>query len=509
MVVNPLFVHLVAWLPARGDLQQAIFCLLSFIFFIYFLRYTSQKTSPSISSAPHLSSIPSFLIPLKTFVCSASFVFLLLTALCFGLALFCKESALVLPVIMVFYFLFFQLQSPPKKSSLKPATAYRQQIFTWPNIILALLLIATALIWQTLRSGILSFESSISIGLTNFTYNLRAFPEVLFKFTLPFKIDVGPLYSVSFTIGGLVVIAIALFLWFKNTQIPHSQKLFGWLWFALFLLPSMIYRFIDMRSFFDFQDHRTLLPLVGILIFLALIWRDKFDHWQKVPTSFYSLFLILVITIGSVLTWNQTTHYSDEITFWTTAIAENHRGPIYVNRAGAKAEKGDQQGAMADYNQAIEIDPWLAEGYNGRGVLKVAMQDYDGAIADYDIAILRQPTRVAWIYFNRAEAKKAAGYYEAALADYTLALQEKPSIIDAYKMKALIYQKLEDNEKALAEYTAGIVANPEEAVELYNDRGILRAHLGDLDGARSDWETANKLDPSNPMPRHNLQMLKL
>src|SRR5439155_26586183 len=61
--------------------------------------------------------------------------------------------------------------------------------------------------------------------------------------------------------------------------------------------------------------------------------------------------------------------------------------PYYNKRGLAKEAKGDHDGAIADYNRAIELNPKHASAYNNRGIAKQAKGDLDGAIADYNRAI--------------------------------------------------------------------------------------------------------------------------
>ena len=54
----------------------------------------------------------------------------------------------------------------------------------------------------------------------------------------------------------------------------------------------------------------------------------------------------------------------------------------YVKSGYAKAKKGDLDGAIADFNRAIELDPKKAGAYTNRGSVRNAKGDLDGAIAD-------------------------------------------------------------------------------------------------------------------------------
>ncbi len=54
----------------------------------------------------------------------------------------------------------------------------------------------------------------------------------------------------------------------------------------------------------------------------------------------------------------------------------------YYNNGNAKAELQDYRGAIADYNKAIELKPDFAEAYINRGRAKYELKDLDGACLD-------------------------------------------------------------------------------------------------------------------------------
>src|SRR5215510_9047323 len=68
---------------------------------------------------------------------------------------------------------------------------------------------------------------------------------------------------------------------------------------------------------------------------------------------------------------------------------------FYRNRGNAWRSKGDNERAIADYDQAIRLDPKNAVAYYNRGNAWWGKGDLDRAIADYDQAIGLDPKDTA------------------------------------------------------------------------------------------------------------------
>lgn len=105
----------------------------------------------------------------------------------------------------------------------------------------------------------------------------------------------------------------------------------------------------------------------------------------------------------------------------------------YCNRASAKGAKGDLNGALADCNEAIKLEPNLDTAYDPRGNVDDDKRNLDAALADYTTAIKLNPDYAA-AYFNRGVAKHHKGDSIGALADYNkaitlwqIALRQKPN----------------------------------------------------------------------------------
>ena len=107
------------------------------------------------------------------------------------------------------------------------------------------------------------------------------------------------------------------------------------------------------------------------------------------------------------------------------------RAAALYNRGNAHAAKGDHAAAIADYDEALKLEPKNARAHNNRGTSHADAGQADQAIADFDQAI-RQDARFASAYFNRANAYAAKGETARALADYASALRFNRRNVNAY-----------------------------------------------------------------------------
>jgi tetratricopeptide (TPR) repeat protein len=97
----------------------------------------------------------------------------------------------------------------------------------------------------------------------------------------------------------------------------------------------------------------------------------------------------------------------------------------FIKRGSEKIVKYDWDGAIADFTNAIELDPKSAEAYDDRGKARVG--DWDGAIADFTKAIELNPENPD-AYMNRGQAKEAKGDQAGADADFAQAEKLKTQI---------------------------------------------------------------------------------
>lgn len=94
-------------------------------------------------------------------------------------------------------------------------------------------------------------------------------------------------------------------------------------------------------------------------------------------------------------------------------------------------EQGRLQEAIAEYDEAIRLNPLDAVAYNNRGNAYNDLGQLERAIADYDEAIRLNP-QFAEAYSNRGITYYNLGQLEQAIEDYDETIRLNPEYADAY-----------------------------------------------------------------------------
>ncbi|MEH2179983.1 tetratricopeptide repeat protein, partial [Nostoc sp.] len=127
----------------------------------------------------------------------------------------------------------------------------------------------------------------------------------------------------------------------------------------------------------------------------------------------------------------------------TVAKIQGHLEPFFnsnnaivcKNRGIACRNQKDYEGAIADFSQALKLDPNYIDAYYNRGFAYFDLKDYDSAIADFNQALKLDPSK-ATDYYNRGLANayynRGTTYYElkdhdSAIADFNQALKLDPN----------------------------------------------------------------------------------
>jgi lipoprotein NlpI len=154
-----------------------------------------------------------------------------------------------------------------------------------------------------------------------------------------------------------------------------------------------------------------------------------------------------------------------------------------------KANRGDEEGAVADYTRAIAMDPVFAPAYCARAECREAEGDFADAVADLNQAIALNPV-YADAYADRGLSKEIQGDAAGAIADYDRAAALNPRDARTLGLRGGAKSTLGDFPGAIADFSRVLALDPHD-LAAYRARGIAKEANGDLIGALVDYGTAS------------------
>jgi len=170
----------------------------------------------------------------------------------------------------------------------------------------------------------------------------------------------------------------------------------------------------------------------------------------------------------------------------------------YNNRGILQYERGEVESAISDYTQALAfgLNLWCRPcAYANRGIAYLEQGNTKDAIADFDQAIALQPNR-AEFYVERGAARFAEDDLGGAIADYDKAVVWDPTLASAYVSRAMALFAQGCVDCAVLDCNSAIMVQPERG-EGYNCRGLIHREQGDLDNAIADFDKAILLNPDD------------
>lgn len=430
---------------------------------------------------------------------SVIFIALYAVSLIFGAtAVYTKENAAVLPVLLVLAVYFFidqQIRFRKLVVLVAPFTiAPLYQIY----VQIAVPIInrggtsTTAAISSLSQTGdaAVSTATPITYLVTEFGV-LWIYIRLLFLpvkqallYNYPMVKTLFGLKSIMAFIGIMLLFAIAFLL-------RKKQKLIacGILWFFVGLAVEST--FIPLDPVFE---HRLYIPLFGFaLVAIGLI--------RMIPARGIAL-AISILLIGSygILTWQRNALWSDEIAFYEDNLKRAPGrvwlylclGTMYIEKKQyERAEKllnraielrpnyfkaynnlatlydltGRPEQALAAYTRAATIDPTDAKVHTNMGAVFAGLKRWDEAIAQHTIAISLKPD-YALAYFNLGVARYSTGDTTGALDSFRIAAELAPSDEDTLYNMALISAETGDLKTALQIVTRLTAINPERGAKL-------------------------------------------
>lgn len=199
--------------------------------------------------------------------------------------------------------------------------------------------------------------------------------------------------------------------------------------------------------------------------------------------------------------WNKKGNYDQVIADAGEAIRLHPSTATYNLRGSAYYDKGEDDIAIADFNDALRMGPPSGIIFHNRGNAWRSKGEYAKAIADYDQAIkLGPPSTFSWQ--NRGISKRALGDLDGALADINEAIRLDPELPQPLTSRAVIWRAKGDFDRAIVDTTEAIrlakakapvnIMTPPGSVLIsaYSHRALAYEAKGDFDRAKMDYTAA-------------------
>ena len=165
------------------------------------------------------------------------------------------------------------------------------------------------------------------------------------------------------------------------------------------------------------------------------------------------------------------------------------------NNIGICLEKlNDLDGAIKNYNLAISNKPNFAEAHNNIGVVFQKLRNFDQAILQYKKAITYKNLYLD-AYVNLANLFKETKQFEEAIKNYDLAINLNPKLAEVYNNKGNALKEIRKFEEAIKNYDLAINLNPKLA-EVYNNKGNALKEIRKFEEAIKNYDLAINLNPN-------------
>ena len=163
------------------------------------------------------------------------------------------------------------------------------------------------------------------------------------------------------------------------------------------------------------------------------------------------------------------------------------------NLGNALRAKGDVDGAIAEYREALRVKPDYAMAHHNLANALFAKRDLDGAVAAY-LEVLRLKPDDAMAHFDLGTTLSEKGETDRAIAEIRKAITLKPDMAQMHGNLGNALTAKGDLDGAIAAYREALRLKPDYAWAHYNLGNVLKAK-GNAEGAIGEFQQAIRSKP--------------
>lgn len=355
----------------------------------------------------------------------------------FSLAVFAKESALFIPLLVAGLEIFVFNKAPANGSSAAPLpgcrSLKRRLLSLAPFTLVTIGYLAIRLTVLGLVSGEGARWSSPE-GLIKAARGFLTVPTLLVRYqalmVLPWKLSVNydfdpdraPTFA-SFVLPATLLIASGLLLWFFWTKSRAARA--GILWLIIPLLPHLNPRFFSAEELIHDRYLYVSMLGAGILVSLSvnLLATLHVRAWRICAAATASCLVILLC----ILTVSQNGVWRNNLALWSNAARRAPNSRMVHFWLGSLAEsRNDLDEAASQYSAAAAADQNCIDCLNNLAFVYAHQSRWDESIQTFERVVALTPGH-SIAHFNLSFAYAVVGRYKDAMREQKVAIELDPN----------------------------------------------------------------------------------
>lgn len=283
-----------------------------------------------------------------------------------------------------------------------------------------------------------------------------------------------PRWIVNQTVGwqylfpaGVLLLLAALWLLRKRNRAPLAALLF----FIGTLFPALGFMNVFPFVYSFVADHFQYLACAGpiVLAAAAVNWIVARSHGSQRALR-AGIYGVLAAVLG-ILTWRQSQIYTSGAALWQATLERNPNSWLAHDHLGLLLiEEGDIDEGVAHYQKLLELaktqkpplPPFLvANEYSNLAAALYKKGELEKAIAEYKQALAINP-KSAQIHHSLGFDLAQKGELNDAIAEYRAAIQLDPTLPEAHNHLGVALAREGALDQAIAQFEAELKLNPED-----------------------------------------------
>lgn len=434
--LHPAHVESVSWISGIPDPLAALFYVPSFLWYVRYREGGERK-------------------------------WLVASLLAYGLSALCKETPLVLPMVLCVWELTRVSRNQRKTLRVKDLIPLMV-----PYAVVGLMYLA--LRYSVL--GRISWKHPFMANVPDSAIWMTV-PFVLLNYlrhlAAPFFLSL--IYGTSFITSSAdprFLVPTALLFGLACVLWVYRRKISGSMWVGIALTIAPLLPVLNLKVFhyeYIIQDRYLYLPSIGFCYLLALL----IVRLAQRQSSLALVIGLVIAGVFGVATVFQNRVWHDPVALWQRAIQyapsswsthynlglaylgikqndlaraelleakrlKPDQANVYNNLALAQAASGDLDNAVTNVRTALSLDPRLLEAHNNLGAFLYDKGEFAEAKQEFLIVIQRDPSSAS-ARFNLGRTLAALGDFKEAIRQFETVLAAQPEDREAHYQLGLSY----------------------------------------------------------------------